>query len=75
METLNYLIIGCISVIGASMAINIFLDEEDKKKYNKLKTYIIFFIIGIITHLFTQTINLDAIYCNKKCQLRIKNLS
>jgi hypothetical protein len=67
----SYLIVGLITVVIGGISINIILDKEKRHKYNTLKTYLIFFIIGIIVHLVAQNVNLDQIYCDKKCQLRL----
>ncbi len=75
-DVMSYLGIGFIAMIFGIIVINIIVDKEDKKKegykYNNLKTYITFFIIGIVIHFIVEQINLDQIYCGKKCQMRIK---
>jgi hypothetical protein len=63
-----YLLVGLITVIIAFVSINIILDKEKRKKYNTLKTYLIFFIIGVVVHFIAQYFNLDQIYCDKKCR-------
>ena len=70
---ISYGIIGVISMIFGGICINLILDKQQKDKYNTFKTYIMFFIIGIIIHIITQYLNLDQIYCDKKCQMRLAN--
>ena len=70
-DIMSYLIIGFISMVIGIIAINIIVDKENNN-YNTFKTYITFFIIGIIIHFIVEQINLDQIYCGKKCQMRIK---
>lgn len=70
-ELLEYLGVGIITTLIGAIAINIILDGEKRDKYNTLKTYIILFIVGIIVHFIVQQLNLDTIYCGKKCQARI----
>ncbi len=70
-DILGYLGIGIISVIFGIVCINIILNKEQRDKYNSIKTYFLFFIIGIIIHIIVQTVNLDQIYCDKKCQMRL----
>lgn len=67
----SYLIVGLITMVIGGVSINIILDKEKRQKYNTLRTYLIFFVIGIIVHLIAQNVNLDQIYCDKKCQLRL----
>lgn len=68
---ISYLIIGLISMITCIISFNIILDKEKRKKYNNIKTYTIFFLIGVIIHLIVQSIDLDKLYCDKKCQMRL----
>ncbi len=66
-----YLIIGFITVLIAALSINLILDKEKRKKYNTLRTYVIFFIIGVVVHFIAQSLNLDQVYCDKKCRARL----
>ena len=70
----NYLLVGFISMIIGIVSLNIILrfSDSNSDKYNNIKTYITFFIIGIIIHFIVEQVNLDQIYCGKKCQMRIK---
>ena len=70
-DIISYLIIGFISMVIGIICINIILAKDQKDKYNTVKTYLLFFIIGIIIHIFTQTINLDQIYCDKQCRIKL----
>ena len=70
-ELLEYLGVGIITMVVGALAINIILDEEKRKQYNTVNTYIILFIVGIVIHFIVQQLNLDTIYCGKKCQARI----
>ncbi len=72
---ISYGAIGVISMIFGGICINLVLDKEQRKKYNCFKTYIMFFIIGIIIHMITQFLNLDQLYCDKKCQMRLANIN
>jgi hypothetical protein len=69
---MSYLGIGFIAMIIGMVAINLIIEKEQRYKYNTFKTCIIFFIIGITVHFIVEQINLDQIYCGKKCQMRIK---
>jgi hypothetical protein len=75
-DVMSYLGVGFIAMVIGIIAINLIVDKENKKnegcKYNNFKTYITFFIIGIVIHFIVEQINLDQIYCGKKCQMRIK---
>jgi hypothetical protein len=79
-DVISYLGIGFISMVIGIIAINLIVEEPNVKnkkpegyKYNTFKTYITFFIIGIVIHFIVEQINLDQIYCGKKCQMRIKS--
>lgn len=79
-DIMSYLGVGIISMIIGIIAINLIVEQPkviNKKtegcKYNTFKTYITFFIIGIVIHFIVEQINLDQIYCGKKCQMRIKS--
>ena len=71
MEILAYIIIGLISVAIGAVCINIVLEKEQRDKYNSIKTYLLFFFIGIIIHVFTQITNLDQLYCDKQCRIKL----
>jgi uncharacterized membrane protein len=68
---ISYGTIGIISVLFGALCINLILSKEQRVIYNTFKTYIIFFFIGIILHILVQTVNLDQIYCDKQCQMRL----
>ncbi len=70
-DIISYVIIGFISMIIGIICINVVLDKEQRHKYNTIKNYLLFFFIGIIIHVFTQMINLDQIYCDKQCRIRL----
>lgn len=70
---ISYCIVGVISMLTGIISINILVEEENRSKYNNTKTYLTFLTIGIIIHTIVQTIDLDQIYCDKKCQLRLLN--
>ncbi len=71
MDILAYIIIGLISVAIGMLCINLVLEKEQRDKYNSIKTYLLFFIIGIIIHIFTQITNLDQLYCDKQCRIKL----
>jgi|UniRef100_A0A6C0HVM1 hypothetical protein len=71
MEILAYIIIGLISVAIGAVCINLVLEKEQRDKYNSIKTYLLFFLIGIIIHVFTQITNLDQLYCDKQCRIKL----
>ena len=71
-EILSYLIIGVISTITGGICINLIVEKGKRKKYNTFRTYILLFIVGIMAHIIVQSINLDQIYCDKQCQMRLK---
>ncbi len=71
-DILSYLGVGFIAMVIGMISINIILDKEKRESYNNIKTILTFFIIGIIIHFIVEQINLDQIYCGKKCQMRIK---
>jgi H+/Cl- antiporter ClcA len=70
-EIISYIIIGLISVAIGMLCINLVLEKEQRDKYNSIKTYLLFFIIGIIIHIFTQITNLDQLYCDKQCRIKL----
>ena len=70
-DIMSYFIIGLISMVIGIICINIVLEKEQRDKYNTVKTYLLFFLIGIIIHVFTQMTNLDQIYCDKQCRIRL----
>ena len=70
-DIISYLIIGLISMVIGIISINLILDKDQRDKYNSIKTYLLLFLIGIMIHIFTQIINLDQIYCNKQCRIRL----
>ena len=71
-DIMSYLGIGFIAMIFGIIVINLIVEKEKGYKYNNIKTYMTFFIIGIVIHFIVEQINLDQIYCGKKCQMRIK---
>jgi hypothetical protein len=70
-DIISYVIIGLISMIIGIICINIVLEKEQRDKYNSIKTYLLFFLIGIIIHIFVQMINLDKLYCDKQCRMKL----
>jgi hypothetical protein len=62
--------VGIISIIIGIICINIILASDVRDKYNNIKTYLIFFIVGILIHYIVRSINLDQIYCDKQCRIR-----
>ena len=70
-ELLEYIWVGIITMIVYALTINIILDGTKRKEYNTPTIYIILFIVGIVIHFIVQQLNLDTIYCGKKCQARI----
>ena len=70
-DIISYVIIGLVSMVIGIVCINIVLDKEQRDKYNKIKTYLLFFLIGIIIHVFTQMTNLDQLYCDKQCRIKL----
>jgi hypothetical protein len=70
-DIISYLIIGLISLVIGIICINLVLEKEQRNKYNTIRTYLLFFLIGIIIHIFTQMTNLDQLYCDKQCRLKL----
>jgi H+/Cl- antiporter ClcA len=70
-DIISYIIIGLISVAIGMVCINLVLEKEQRDKYNSIKTYFLFFFIGIVIHIFTQITNLDQIYCDKQCRIKL----
>ena len=70
-DIISYFVIGLISLIIGIICINLVLSKEQRDKYNSIKTYLLFFLIGIIIHIFTQMTNLDQLYCDKQCRMKI----
>ncbi len=70
-DIISYVIIGFISMVIGIICINIILQKDQRDKYNSIKTYLLFFIIGIIIHIFTQMTNLDQLYCDKQCRMKL----
>jgi hypothetical protein len=70
-ELLEYMCVGIVTIVVYALTINILLDKTKRKEYNTPKIYIILFIVGIVIHFIVQQLNLDTIYCGKKCQARI----
>jgi hypothetical protein len=70
-DIMSYFVIGLISMVIGIICINIVLDKDQRDKYNTIKTYLLFFLIGIIIHVFTQITNLDQIYCDKQCRINL----
>jgi len=69
------LIVGFISIITCYIIINFFIPKAKKVELNKIKTYIVAFLIGIIVHLVTETIGLNNWYEKKRYLTAIKMLS
>jgi hypothetical protein len=70
-DIISYIFIGLISMVIGIVCINIVLEKEQRDRYNSIKTYLLFFFIGIIIHVFTQMTNLDQIYCDKQCRIKL----
>ncbi len=70
-DIISYFVIGLISLVIGIICINLVLEKEQRDKYNTIRTYLLFFLIGIIIHIFTQMTNLDQLYCDKQCRLKL----
>ena len=70
-DIISYIIIGFISVVIGIICINLVLHKDQRDKYNSIRTYLLFFIIGILIHIFTQMTNLDQLYCDKQCRIKL----
>ncbi len=70
-DIISYFVIGLISLVIGIICINLVLEKEQRDKYNTIRTYLLFFLIGIIIHIFTQITNLDQLYCDKQCRLKL----
>lgn len=70
-DIMSYFVIGLISMVIGIICINIVLEKDQRDKYNTIKTYLLFFLIGIIIHVFTQITNLDQLYCDKQCRINL----
>jgi H+/Cl- antiporter ClcA len=68
---ISYFVIGLISLVIGIICINLILSKEQRDKYNSIRTYLLFFLIGIIIHIFTQITNLDQLYCDKQCRIKL----
>ena len=68
---ISYFVIGLISVVIGMVCINLVLEKEQRDKYNSIKTYLLFFLIGIIIHIIVQMTNLDQLYCDKQCRIKL----
>ena len=68
---ISYFVIGLISLIIGIVCINVILEKEQRDKYNKIKTYLLLFLIGIIIHIIVQMTNLDQLYCDKQCRIKL----
>jgi H+/Cl- antiporter ClcA len=70
-DIISYIIIGLISMVIGIICINIVLVKEQRDKYNSIKTYLLFFLIGLIIHIIVQMTNLDQLYCDKQCRMKL----
>lgn len=70
-DIISYFVIGLISLTIGIICINLVLNKEQRDKYNSIQTYLLFFLIGIVIHIFTQMTNLDQLYCDKQCRMKI----
>ncbi len=70
-DIISYFVIGLISLVIGIICINLVLAKDQRDKYNSVKTYLLFFLIGIIIHLVVQITNLDQIYCDKQCRMKL----
>ena len=68
-------IVGFIGVITCFIIINFFIPKVKKLQLNKIKTYIIAFLIGVIVNLITETFNFESWYKDKRYLTAIKMLS
>jgi len=68
------IIIGIITFIIGILCIKFIERKEDKNK-NKKSLYFILFLIGFILHFIIELLGLNKWYCDKKCILRLKNIS
>jgi H+/Cl- antiporter ClcA len=68
---ISYFVIGLISVVIGMVCINLVLAKDQRDKYNSIKTYLLFFLIGIIIHIIVQMTNLDQLYCDKQCRIKL----
>ena len=70
-EMLEYVGVGIITAGIGVIAINILLTKSKRDEYNTFNTFITLFIVGIVIHFIVVQLNLDTMYCGKKCQARI----
>jgi hypothetical protein len=68
---ISYFVIGLISVVIGIVCINLVLEKDQRDKYNSVRTYLLFFLIGIIIHIVVQMTNLDQLYCDKQCRIKL----
>jgi len=68
---ISYFVIGLISVVIGIVCINLVLAKDQRDKYNSVRTYLLFFLIGIIIHIVVQMTNLDQLYCDKQCRIKL----
>ena len=70
-DILSYFVIGLISLVIGIVCINLVLAKDQRDKYNSIRTYLLFFLIGIIIHVIVQMTNLDQLYCDKQCRIKL----
>ena len=70
-DIIAYFVIGLISVVIGIVSINLVLEKNQRDKYNSIRTYLLFFLIGIIIHIIVQITNLDQLYCDKQCRIKL----
>ena len=72
---IDYFIVGFVSVITCYIIINVFLPPVQKVKLNRMKTYMLAFILGLCVHLITEICGLSNWYKSKRYLTAIKMLS
>ena len=68
-------IVGFIGVITCFIIINFFIPKAKKIQLNKIKIYIVAFLIGVIVNLITEAVGFDNWYEDKRYLTAIKMLS
>jgi len=72
---IDYFIVGFISVFTCYIIVNFIISPVQKIGLNKMKTYILAFIIGLVVHLITEICGFSEMYKSKRYLTAIKMLS
>jgi len=68
-------IIGIIILILGKILLELNIKKNEKDKKHPRGIYLAFFSTGFLLHFVIEYLGINCWYCDKKCAVRLKNIS